>query len=112
MSGNVLLFVPFGYFVNNLLKNRKLLLNIVITLITSLSIELIQMNIGRSFDIDDILLNICGGCVGYLIYKIKEWIKGKLPDWLRKNWIYNILWIILLIVSSLFLLSYYGVINI
>ena len=109
--GNVLLFVPFGYFINNFLKNKKLLISIVITMITSLSIELIQMNIGRSFDIDDIILNICGGCVGYLIYKVKEWVKNILPEFLKKNWIYNILWIILLIVSTLFLLSYYGVIK-
>ena len=110
--GNMLLFIPFGYFVNNILKNKKVFVCIYVTLITSLSIEIIQMNIGRSFDIDDIILNICGGIIGYLIYKIKEHIKNKLPDCMKKNWIYNILWILLLIGSSLFLLNYYGVINI
>ena len=110
--GNMLLFIPFGYFVNNILKNKKVIVCIFITLITSLSIEIIQMNIGRSFDIDDIILNICGGSIGYIIYKVKEYIKNKLPECLKKNWIYNILWILLLIGSSLFLLNYYGVINI
>jgi len=110
--GNMLLFIPFGYFVNNILKSKKVIICIYITLITSLSIEIIQMNIGRSFDIDDIILNICGGIIGYIIYKIKEYIKNKLPECLKKNWIYNILWILLLIGSSIFLLNYYGVINI
>lgn len=110
--GNVLLFVPFGYFVNNILKNKKIIISILITLITSLSIEIIQMKIGRSFDIDDIILNVCGGIVGYLIYKLKENIKEIIPEFLKKNWIYNILWILILILSSIFLLNYYGVINI
>ena len=110
--GNMLLFVPFGYFVNNILKNKRLMVNILVTLITSLSIEIIQMNIGRSFDIDDIILNVCGGIIGYIIYKFKEKIKSITPEVLKKNWIYNILWILILIFSSIFLLNYYGVISI
>ena len=110
--GNVLLFVPFGYFVNSILKNKKVVVGIFITLITSLSIEIIQMNIGRSFDIDDIILNICGGILGYFIYKIKEKLKTIIPEFLKKVWLYNILWILILILSSIFLLNYYGVINV
>ena len=109
--GNMLLFVPFGYFVNNILKNKKIFINILVTLITSLSTEIIQMNIGRSFDIDDIILNVCGGIIGYLIYITKEKIKSITPEVLKKNWIYNILWILILIFGSIFLLNYYGVIN-
>ena len=70
------------------------------------------MNIGRSFDIDDIILNVCGGIIGYYIYKFKEKIKNIIPEFLKKNWIYNILWVLILILSSIFLLNYYGVINI
>lgn len=110
--GNVLLFIPFGYFVNNKLKNKKVFISIIVTLITSLSIEIIQMNIGRSFDIDDIILNVCGGIIGYLIYRCKEKLKIITPTFLKKNWIYNILWILILVLSSIFLLNYYGVINI
>ena len=110
--GNVLLFVPFGYFVNYILNNRKVIIATLITLITSLSIEIIQMNIGRSFDIDDIILNLTGGIVGYFIYKIIYNIKEKLPTFLRKEWIYNILWILILILGSLFLLNYYGLLEV
>ncbi len=110
--GNVLLFIPFGYFVNTILKNKKIIICMLITTITSLSIELIQMNIGRSFDIDDILLNICGGILGYIIYRIIDYIKDKLPLYLKKEWIYNVLWIIILLFSSLFLLNYYGILEV
>lgn len=110
--GNVLLFVPFGYFVNKVLKNNQVLIAIFTTLITSLSIEIIQMNIGRSFDIDDIMLNLIGGVIGYLIYKFLDYIKEKLPSYLKKEWIYNILWILILVLSGLFLLNYYGIVEV
>ena len=63
------------------------------------------MNIGRSFDIDDIILNLTGGIIGYFIYKILYNIKEKLPEFLRKEWIYNILLILILVLGSLFLLN-------
>ena len=107
--GNVLLFIPFGYFVNNILKNKKMTINILITFITSLSIELIQMNIGRSFDIDDIMLNLLGGIIGYYIYKFLDYIKNKLPQFLQKEWIYGLIWILILILGILFLFNYYGI---
>lgn len=110
--GNVLLFVPFGYFVNKILKNNKMIISIFIALITSSSIELIQMNIGRSFDIDDIILNIIGGIIGYLLYRILDFIKDKLPDFLKKEWLYNILWFIILILGSLIILDYYNILEV
>lgn len=110
--GNVLLFAPFGYFVNTLLKNKSFLLNILITLITSTSIEFIQMYIGRSFDIDDIILNLCGGCLGYLIYRIIDFIKDKSPEVLKKEWIYNILWILIVVFGLLFVLNYYKILEV
>ena len=107
--GNVLLFVPFGYFVNSIIKNKKLYLNIIIVLITSLSIEFIQMYIGRSFDIDDIMLNLFGGIIGYYIYRFLDYIKEKLPVFLKKEWLFSIMWVIILILGSLFILNYYGI---
>ena len=106
--GNVLLFIPFGYFVNITLKNKRLWVSIIITIITSLSIELIQMNIGRSFDIDDIMLNLVGGLFGYYIYIFLNCINDKLPKILKKEWIYSLLWVIILICGILFLFDYYG----
>ena len=35
------------------------------------------MFIGRSFDIDDILLNVLGGMIGYLIFRLFFWMFNK-----------------------------------
>lgn len=89
--GNILLFVPFGYLVSFYLKSPKYYVALILTVITSISTELIQMNIGRSFDIDDIMLNIIGGLLGYLIFKIQSKIIERLPNVLKKNFMADIL---------------------
>lgn len=82
--GNILLFVPFGYLVTDMIidkaKKCHVAIPLVITFITSLLIETIQMNIGRSFDIDDIILNFIGGIVGYVIFKIIHTLFGKVRN--------------------------------
>lgn len=64
--GNILLFIPFGSFFKIHFK-IKLIWIIIITLIFSVSIELIQLLIGRVFDIDDIILNIVGSLLGSIL---------------------------------------------
>ncbi len=105
--GNVLLFIPFGYFVNYFLKNKKIYITIISTLITSLSIEIIQMNIGRSFDIDDIILNLCGSVIGCLLFRLSIILSKKIPKALKKEWIYNLIWIIAVSCSVIFIFNYY-----
>lgn len=68
--GNMLMFVPFGFFTAYILNKVKLRWVIIITLIVSLAIEFIQLKIGRVFDIDDVILNVMGGIVGYIIFSI------------------------------------------
>lgn len=88
--GNIILFVPFGYFVSFYLKNLKWYVALILTFITSVSTEIIQMYIERSFDIDDILLNIIGGCLGYLLYKLQTKFIDSLPKFLKKGWVADI----------------------
>lgn len=66
--GNMLMFVPYGFFSSYLLKEKNLLIIFFLTVILSFTIEYIQLQIGRVFDIDDIILNVIGGLVGYFIY--------------------------------------------
>lgn len=66
--GNLLMFLPYGFFVTYYLKTKKFHLVLILSTILSVSIEFTQKNIGRTFDIDDIILNIIGGIGGYLIY--------------------------------------------
>ena len=95
--GNMLMFLPFGFFVSYYLKSDKILLPIVLTLIASCSIETVQMVIGRVFDIDDIFLNLLGGILGFLCYYLLSKIAEKLPDILKSEAFLNIIAIVLLI---------------
>ncbi len=95
--GNVLLFLPFGFFISYYLKCEKGWIPLILTLIASCSIEVVQMVIGRVFDIDDILLNICGGMLGFLCYFALFKIGKKLPSVLKSDVFLNIVAIILLI---------------
>jgi glycopeptide antibiotics resistance protein len=70
---------------------------ILMTLLSSLSIEVVQHFIGRSFDIDDVILNVTGGIVGFIIYKSLIAIKNKLPKILNKEWFFNLLSILLVV---------------
>ena len=74
--GNIALFIPFGFFTSFYLKLDKKRFVIFLTMLVSLVIEFIQLNIGRAFDVDDIILNVIGGSIGYLIYRIMDKILG------------------------------------
>ena len=67
--GNILLFMPYGFFASYYLKLEKKRSAFLLILIVSLSIECVQLVIGRCFDVDDILLNLVGGIIGYYIFK-------------------------------------------
>ena len=56
--GNVLLFLPFGFFVGYFIKVNKISVVFLITFIISLSIETTQLAIVRVFDVDDVILNV------------------------------------------------------
>lgn len=70
---NVLMTIPFGFLLP-FVKNHKINLAKVIlyTFLLSLTIEILQPLISnlRSSDITDIITNILGGIIGYLIYLI------------------------------------------
>ena len=95
--GNMIMFLPFGFFISYYLENKKPYLTIVLTLIASIAIELVQLAIGRVFDVDDIILNLCGGMLGYLIYYLLYKISEKLPSVFKSDWFLNGLSIIILL---------------
>jgi len=93
--GNLLLFLPYGIFTSHYTKINKGYLIFILSLVTSLSIEIIQLKIGRVFDVDDVILNVCGALLGYLLYKLFRKIEKELPNILKKDIVYNIVAIIL-----------------
>ena len=66
----MMMFLPFGFFVSYFLKSEKIYMPVILTIIASLSIELVQLAIGRVFDVDDIILNLLGMTVGFLGYTV------------------------------------------
>ena len=102
--GNMMMFLPFGFFVSYYLKSEKLTLPLFLILIASISIEVVQLLIGRVFDVDDIMLNVLGGIIGYVIYMFSYRIYSKLPNFFKSLWFLNITFVILLIVFMIFLL--------
>lgn len=78
--GNIILFIPFGFFVSYYLHLERKSFIFLATLFVSIVIELIQLKIGRAFDVDDIILNIVGGMIGYLLFRIIDKIFGNSSD--------------------------------
>lgn len=95
--GNIILFIPFGFFVAHLMKSKKLYPTLVVSMITSIVIEYTQLKIGRTFDIDDIILNIVGGFLGYLIYIIIDTLEDHMPQVLKTETFKNIITIIIVL---------------
>ena len=107
--GNILAFIPFGYFVSKYIKPKSIIQIFYLSIITSVTIELMPLQIGRSFDIDDILLNVIGGIIGYFIYASFKNIKKHLPSFFQKDFIYNIISFIILIFIILYLFNLVGI---
>ena len=67
--GNIVMFMPFGFFSALLLKiNAKKAA--LIGFSVSLFIETCQMFLPRTSDVDDLILNTAGALLGYATYKL------------------------------------------
>lgn len=107
--GNIALFMPFGYIIASYVKPKKIWTNMLIAIIVSGTIEFVQLNIGRSFDIDDIILNTLGCIMGFLIYIGFRAIGRHLPNFLKSDWFNNLICIIISICVILYVLSIMGI---
>ncbi len=95
--GNMIMFMPYGFFSAYYLKLDKKRVAFFLIALVSVSIELTQMAIGRVFDVDDIILNIIGGMLGYFIYIALEKLGNYLPKVLKSEWFLNTLSILVLL---------------
>lgn len=93
--GNICIFIPFGYFISGYVKASKVSHILFISVITSLTVELVQLQIGRSFDIDDILLNVVGSMLGFFLFIGLSAIRKHLPRFFQSDVFYNILCLVL-----------------
>lgn len=78
LFGNVIIFMPFGFFMPMALKYRSLSSTLFWSFGLSLCVETFQLvtKVG-SFDVDDLLLNTIGGLAGYLLFVICAAIRRK-----------------------------------
>lgn len=104
--GNMIMFMPYGFFVSYFLKLRHPISIFLMSILTSFTIEFTQAQIGRVFDVDDILLNIIGALLGFLIYNMIYKLKEHVPALLKKQMIYNILIVILIGIAILYLCNW------
>lgn len=67
---NVVLFLPFGFFIPLLYRKYHRIGRVAFTgFLLSLTIEFIQMFGRGATDVNDLITNTVGACLGYLIYK-------------------------------------------
>lgn len=71
LAGNVLLFVPMGFFLPLLfVRLNDARRSLAVVAVMSLAVEILQLFTATGeFDMDDILLNAAGGLLGYLLYR-------------------------------------------
>ena len=84
---NVIMTIPFGFLLPLVKKNVKLLKIIFYTFLLSLSIELLQplINGVRSSDITDLITNVVGGIIGYVIYLIFKPLTIRILNYLKNK---------------------------
>lgn len=95
--GNMIMFLPYGFFVAYVLKTKKLVPVLLLSFVISCTIETTQLVIGRVFDVDDIMLNVVGGVLGFYFYQFLATMKQHLPQFFQKTWFYNVIVSLLLL---------------
>jgi len=68
LLGNIGMFLPIGFFIPLLWRERNFRSTVLITFLVSLFIELCQLPQSRWTDIDDLWMNTLGGVAGYGVY--------------------------------------------
>lgn len=77
LFGNVIMFVPLGFFLPAVFpKARPFRRSMVTALLILCAVEMIQLiTLLGSLDIDDVILNMVGAALGYGGYRILTWRK-------------------------------------
>lgn len=78
LLGNVVVFVPFGFFMPMASKYRSFLVTAFYGFGISFCVEAFQLitRVG-SFDVDDLFLNTIGGILGYILFVICNTVRRR-----------------------------------
>lgn len=102
--GNVIMFVPYGFFATlyaDLKKGRSAFLLVALA---SISIECTQLMIGRIFDVDDILLNVIGGMLGFYFYRSMDKLADCLPKFFKSKLFLDIISVLIFVLMILYII--------
>lgn len=80
LAGNIVVFVPFGFLFPYVLRGgRNFFIMLIHAFLFVLGLEVFQLfSAFGAFDVDDILLNCFGACIGYAGYLIwRRFFTGK-----------------------------------
>ena len=81
LLGNIIMFMPLGFFPALLWRRWKWWKSLLAGFCTSVSIEFIQFFIGRSTDIDDVILNTTGALAGFWVFCL---LRAVFPNFIEK----------------------------
>ncbi|WP_242955821.1 VanZ family protein [Lachnoclostridium sp. An181] len=81
LIGNILIFVPFGFFLPMASKYRSFFSTLFYSFGVSLCVEIFQFfaKVG-SFDVDDLFLNTVGGVAGFILFMICNTVRRRYDE--------------------------------
>lgn len=79
LVGNVVMFIPLGIFLPTVWKKMQKFWKMLLTgTAVIVAIELTQLlTLRGSCDVDDLILNLCGIAVGYILWRIVHFLRCK-----------------------------------
>lgn len=80
LLGNIIMFMPLGFFPALLWRRWRWWKSLLAGSFASSAIESIQFFIGRSTDIDDVILNTTGALAGFWVFCLLRAIWPSLPE--------------------------------
>ena len=79
--GNIVMFMPWGFGLVLLWKRKQRLYSVILhALGLTVFIEFVQLFVGRSVDVDDVILNFMGSCFGAALYFLLRKLFPKLGN--------------------------------
>ena len=81
--GNIVMFLPIGFCTGLLWRNNRWWKSALIGCGCSAGIEFIQFFIGRSTDIDDVILNTTGALAGYWLFLLLQRLAPRFTEKFR-----------------------------
>ena len=77
--GNIVMFMPWGFGLMLLWRRKQRLWSVLLhALGLTVFIEFVQLFVGRSVDVDDVILNFLGSCLGAALYFLMRKLFPKL----------------------------------